>query len=552
MKYMKPSGMNLTARIAPVLLTLLMTGLTACSKSPGTRGIFPLQASFYEDRSAKLEIRDVIRPDFQTRFQSLEKNAPIFGLTRSLYWIRLESGRLPRNSQRMHLYIDHPSFERLDIYYTDGKKTIHHAGPPKTNRGLGYRKLVFTLPDRFDSGPIYLRIFNPRQSFEFRAEYANTEGIIKLTNMESAVQWLYFGIMFAMISYNMLIFIYLRDRSYYYYIIYNSFYVAFIFMSAGFAFHFELVKTHATNMEILTFFGGLAILFAAQFIRVLLDTRKHLPRLDLTARISMAFTGLTLLLIPFAQPLVTKIHYLTVIFNTILGLSAGIMLFQKQTYARDFTLAWGFFFIILLLQSLHVFGINVPLVNMYTLQIGSGLETLLLSFVLARRIRALMEAAEHDSLTGLYNRRSFQKYMEDFIANAKQNDATCALIILDIDDFKEINDVYGHPQGDQTLVELTQIIRETLRSQDFLARWGGEEFVITIRGQTSPRGLEAVADKIRRMIESHQFGIDKKVTCSFGIAQYRSGENLRDFFHRADQVLYLAKKKGKNRIEMAA
>ncbi len=125
------------------------------------------------------------------------------------------------------------------------------------------------------------------------------------------------------------------------------------------------------------------------------------------------------------------------------------------------------------------------------------------------------------------------------------------MILLDIDYFKTINDLLGHQTGDQVLICLAKIIKQALRKTDYLGRWGGEEFLIIVEEVVVEEAM-LLAEKIRIMIETYDFNVGKAVTASFGVAGYKPGETEASMFKRLDDALYVAKKRGRNRVEIAS
>jgi diguanylate cyclase (GGDEF)-like protein len=120
--------------------------------------------------------------------------------------------------------------------------------------------------------------------------------------------------------------------------------------------------------------------------------------------------------------------------------------------------------------------------------------------------------------------------------------------MVDIDDFKRINDTCGHIAGDRILVELTRLIQRNIRKVDILGRWGGEEFLIILPDCNIKSG-RSVAEKIRKTIETHQFDIEESLTCSFGVSEFEADRKIEKIVARADAALYIAKSHGKNRVE---
>lgn len=156
--------------------------------------------------------------------------------------------------------------------------------------------------------------------------------------------------------------------------------------------------------------------------------------------------------------------------------------------------------------------------------------------------------ASHDKLTGLFNRNRFDEIYEKEIKRARRYNNDLSIIIFDVDDFKMVNDTYGHQVGDEVLKEMSQIMLNNVREQDITVRWGGEEFLILLP-QTNLDGAILAADKIRTSIIEHSF-TDKflKISGSFGVAQLLNEDGEKDFISRADKLLYEAKRTGKNKV----
>lgn len=160
----------------------------------------------------------------------------------------------------------------------------------------------------------------------------------------------------------------------------------------------------------------------------------------------------------------------------------------------------------------------------------------------------LQELAIKDQLTGLYNRRKIDEVLVKEKLMADRRDQDLAIIMADIDMFKLVNDQHGHLVGDKVLTAVTEILSHSIRKNDILGRWGGEEFMIICPG-TDLAGATILAEKIREMVAAHNFGDVGRKTCSFGVAQLRKEETIDELLYRSDQALYRAKERGRNRVE---
>ncbi len=161
----------------------------------------------------------------------------------------------------------------------------------------------------------------------------------------------------------------------------------------------------------------------------------------------------------------------------------------------------------------------------------------------------LEKRATFDALTNVLNRGALKDIYTSISYDTFFH--PMSLILFDLDDFKKINDTYGHNIGDKVLKEVAKVVKGKLRKSDIFARWGGEEFVI-ILPHTDLSGAKVVAEKLRAAVEGLNIPElrGKKVTASFGVTLLREGETLENGVFRADVALYKAKKLGKNRVEI--
>jgi diguanylate cyclase (GGDEF)-like protein len=165
-----------------------------------------------------------------------------------------------------------------------------------------------------------------------------------------------------------------------------------------------------------------------------------------------------------------------------------------------------------------------------------------------------MQTAARDALTGVGNRLALEVTAEREIALTRRSGHPSALLVIDIDHFKRVNDRYGHSAGDAVLLETTRQLKQNCRESDSIFRFGGEEFVVLL-SQTEENGAFAIAERIRNAIDSMltQYGGHSiHTTASIGVACLKSGECLPAWFDRADQALFLAKRAGRNRVVRAA
>jgi len=163
------------------------------------------------------------------------------------------------------------------------------------------------------------------------------------------------------------------------------------------------------------------------------------------------------------------------------------------------------------------------------------------------KIQDLTTEASTDSLTQLFNRRRLDSVLTREMELSCFTKSPLSIIFLDIDHFKLVNDTFGHDAGDKILVDLSKIITSTTRKGDFIARWGGEEFMVALQSTDANEAFE-LAEKLRVAVEKYNFSIDTNITISIGVTENRLYESKGNFTKRADEALYEAKASGRNRV----
>lgn len=202
---------------------------------------------------------------------------------------------------------------------------------------------------------------------------------------------------------------------------------------------------------------------------------------------------------------------------------------------------------------------NNKLENKYTWSGNDALSSLGKSFELARvstlnLLKNLSDKNEEleklyitDKLTNLYNRHKLDIVLEHEESRYTRYNQSFAVILIDIDNFKHVNDTYGHLVGDRVLVEIASILKKNIRKTDTLGRWGGEEFLIIVP-QSNKENLLELSRKLKDCIANYDFKLSKNITASFGLSFYK--KDLKTLLKNADDALYQIKRNGKNSISL--
>lgn len=245
----------------------------------------------------------------------------------------------------------------------------------------------------------------------------------------------------------------------------------------------------------------------------------------------------------------------------------AILSYKKSRIVFSFLLSGPTF--IVMLSVMPRLGILDHLASLTTF-CGFFLSTVFMAYWFVARGEEILRTLEHahsahqellvkniimdklfklDPLTELYNHKTFHEYLEKLIEQSELNGLPLQLAILDLDNFKKVNDTYGHHVGDNVLMRTAAILRQSVTPNDFVARYGGEEFAIIFTEKTLKESY-AVLERIRSEMEQlpHEELGFRPVTCSIGLEAYRLGTGKDYLFKNADASLYAAKKRGKNQI----
>jgi len=148
------------------------------------------------------------------------------------------------------------------------------------------------------------------------------------------------------------------------------------------------------------------------------------------------------------------------------------------------------------------------------------------------------------------DKEAFERLLSQAIEGAADKDGPFSLLVLDIDQFRQVNETYGHDVGDQVLADVLAIVRGQIGDADRFARWGGDEFAILVSGADT-KEAEALAERIREAVEAHAFPQAGHVTVTLGVTTYRAGDSPEGQVERADRAAHRAKEEGRNRVLVA-
>lgn len=553
---------------------------------------------YLEDPAGTLTLAQV--QAMPERFVQSTSAAPNFSFTSSAYWfhLRLENQHPALGEwllEAAYPLIDHYTFYVLKngqlVDTTVAGRTFPFHQRPIKNRNVIYPLTL--MPG--EAGELYIRV-QTSSSLQLPLRVWTPAAFLDKDHDEQVIQGVYYGILLAMLVYNFLIFLSIREISYLNYVHFIGGSILFLVSLSGYAFEYLWPMSTRWAMTAQPVLISFALVGMLNFSRSFLSLDKLMPRAARLVRATaylMGFFAVAPFVLPYALAIKLAVGG-SLVSALIVFACGGISLASGARQARYFMLAWTALLVGISLYALKTFGV-VPtnLLTEYAMQIGSALEAVLLSFALAHRMTilkeeneriqqeathqleqrvaqrtrelddaliqlsaanaALQEKNRQDGLTGVKNRRFFDEQIITEIKRSSRAQLALTLLLIDIDHFKQVNDRYGHLAGDACLRAVANVVRDCLqRPSDELARYGGEEFAALLPHTDHAGGLQ-MAERIRAAVERLTFEYEGQripVTVSIGCATTvpTRGYVCDKLIAAADGALYEAKRDGRNRV----
>ena len=523
----------------------------------------------FEDPAGQLDFSTICRPEFAEKFHPYEGDDLSLGMSASVFWVRFSLPPAADRSERLFLQFANPNISWLRVYFpVEEAQSLSYV---EKQGGQSQRPIVhevwtpdwaFVVPAGYPAGGVVFLRLESISALRLPIQLWSENEFFKNLIVKDFIYGGFYGILLAMLLYNLFIALALRDGTYSFYVLYIFFMLIYQLNAHG---HLALWFQFSPGLYNVLFWLCLAavfvfsILFTERFLQ--LEQARGMTRILLRGCLAAAvFCGLSGLA---GKDLWANLlaHGLGV-FEPVFFVAAAWFRWRRGFRPAGFyLLAWG----ILALGILNWVISPSRQQAENILMLATASEAILLSLALSSRFKALkvkeMQLIDNvhyyrdlsftDDLTGLYNRRYMKEIISQEMAQAVAGQSALALAILDIDFFKNYNDTYGHWYGDQVLKRFSKIILENLYLSQTAFRFGGEEFVILFPDLTSAQAL-VVLDKIRRQFASEVFAGPQDspthATVSGGLARLQAGDSFTTLFQSADRLLYEAKAAGRNCI----
>ena len=537
-------------------------------------------------------------------FAAVERWPPTFGFADGVYWFELDLHNVDHPDTHWLYVIEYALLDALELRITHASGRIQHftSGDrqPFSSRSVDHRHFNFAFEANHGSSLKTLLRVQTESSVQVPIAIYSDHAFLNANQTSQLALGVYYGILIGLLLYNLLLFLSVRDRSYPYYIGYVALFGLGQACINGFSYQVLWPTWPIWDDAVLLLAIGGSLVCMLLFTNSFLEIPTRLPKLARVFKVAIVtLAGVTLL-----SPFMTYRHAILLETSSVFVIAALVITagFQvwRQGYrpAYYFLLAWSFLLAGIVVYASVSFGLlPKSVLTEYGIQVGSSIEMILLSLGLAYRFKLLREHNEQlqrevaerlearveertgelnramgelrsanrrlhefslrDGLTGVHNRRYLDETLAHAISQARERKAPIALVMLDIDHFKRINDTYGHLAGDDCLRAVADVLRRQVREgDDFVARYGGEEFVVLLPGanrEDATRRAEILRSEVSALrIDGH--GAPISLTISLGLAAL-DGRDIRsgpdNLIRAADAALYRAKREGRNRLVVA-
>lgn len=479
------------------------------------------------------------------------------GITRSTYWIRF---KLNQQTDPKFIELKNSDIRSINVYYSlnDGSYTIINSGLSKEidQKRLNASSYIFKTPDNFDFNQyIYIKI-KSNALLTFTINVYDDYQLISYLNKENLFYGLFFGILLTILLFNLTVYILIRDSIYLIFLIHLLFLLLYQLRNTGY------ILPYHTNITYILFSGTL--ISATIFVKKFLDLKYSIPYMNrfLTAMMGL-FALLPILLIQSSSYIPIIIVYLLKLIIPLLLVVISIKSYcQGNDPSKYYLFAWS---CILSGVFLYFIFIYFPWISSpyHFVTTGFTLAFTLMSFaLLASRMRYLIyektkldknmrlyhKLSIVDELTGLYNRRKLNDILEVKIKEANKGGGSLSVAMFDLDNFKSINDKFGHPAGDIIIKELAKTIKNNIRETDYAFRYGGEELFL-ILWNADKLSATYICERIRITFCKKSFDEINysNTTVSIGVTSCQHNDTPETLIKRSDVALYTSKKEGKNK-----
>ena len=554
------------------------------------------------DDGGGLELADLAMPDVASKFFLGTAGSANLGFTRDEIWARFSIRYGDTFVQPIVLVIDEALIDHVELYTVHPDKTVTRAisgdAYPFHQRNFGYRNLAFQLAVEPGTTVIYyLRLRSSTSAISLPLSLLNEPDFLAKATTENFLLGGYFGLMGGLSLSALLLFVIGRRITFLYYFLYLGSFALLMCAISGYGTQFLWSDSPAAQQVLPKLLMVLAVVTGILFTRQFLDMPARLASSDKLFRTVIAMMGLGVI-----TYLVVDVQF-GILAMMACGLAACLIVLigalrltvAGDRVARDFLIGFAALFVGLFVTLLDTIGAGMQstgttyglhlgsLVQFFTLSLALGKQLWILqrekeaeietvsadlaslnenldqivktrTLDLEQRNRELSDLAIRDSLTGLYNHSATIELLGQLLQQSQRYEFPIATIMVDIDHFKSINDLYGHQIGDKVLESISRTLTDSVRGADVIGRYGGEEFIIVMAHADAPAAREygeRLLQKIREIKIPVSKAKDSHLSASIGVSVFHphgQSASASQLIRRADEALYRSKRDGRDRL----
>ncbi len=550
-----------------LLLYLLASNVYASTPVPVEHSYAAIgnHVQYLYDSENKLNLSQAREAYSSGQFKQWHRPVISMGFIPSPMWLRFTVDNTLADKVSRRLIIENAWLDLAQLYIINENGIIQkqEAGDRHSfsARSIDHRFFAFDADYSPGLYEIYIRVQTP-DPMVLPIFFGDIAASSARDKFDGYSYGLFYGILIALLLYNLSLFVSIKQARYFYYVLYLSMFLLanISYTGHGYALFWpdSISLQKWINPITVSLVATTGIMFAFSFLKI----KKLFPQLYSRTIIFCAlFWTALLIFIIFDMQSISVIAAImfAMFFSVFTFVCAILCLRHGHRDAIYYLIATAATLIGAMVTALTVWGvIPYSTLTYRAAEIAVSLDALLLSIALAEQFRRAQEEREEaqqlariDMLTNLNNRRAFDEVSSTLWHNALRHHHETCIILLDLDEFKTINDTYGHAAGDAVLKEISGVLNTAVREGDVLARWGGEEFIIMLP-QTSLYRATQTAERIRTTIEELNIKTklhEIKTTASFGVAQStKHTDELNDLIKLADKGLYQAKLAGRNSV----
>lgn len=524
-----------------------------------------LHADYLREGSVPLDVAQAAAAHAAGRFTASTAAMLSFGIRSAPVWIHLAVDNAAPQAQVRRLLIENSWQDRIDLHFLgpDGAHVQQRLGDslPYAERPVPGRH--FAADHRFAPGVthVYLRV-EAADPIVLPIYLTTPEAVAERRQAHGYRYGFLYGYLLALMGYNLLLFLGLRDKRH---LAYAAFIALFVLTNIAYTGHGYAYLWGGSPTLQRWIIPILMLLYAAAglaFARYFLDTPSAFPKTQRAiARGSAGFlAALAASCLFFAdQGAAILVAFVGVsLFSLVMPTLGAMAVYARHRYSRYFLFATVASTLGTAVTTLSVLGlIPFSAFGFQAVEIGMVIDATLLALALGSRFRTIQaerqsaeRLAARDPLTDLYNRRSFLELARPLWSGSRRHGHALSLIMVDIDHFKAINDTYGHAAGDDAITAVARVLTDSVRAEDIVARWGGEEFLVLLP-ETRLDAAVALAERLRAGIAETYVamsGQEIRFTVSLGVAGSGDKESLDRLITEADHFLYQSKHSGRNQV----